>query len=609
MEKVLIKEEAKHPITKNVNYIFVIQEKDEKDLVNNKAIIESIVEPSKSEEEEPPKKAFVTNKVERRVDDEPTKSVRENVTKNDEEEAAGASNSHTGAVYEAILKKMITKKEDIRGNFEIPCNIGVLKHINALVDQGSDVNVMPFSTYSKLTNERPTETDIRLSLVSYSYIYPLGIAEDVLVDVAGYVYPVDFVILDIKEDEKGPFILGTSFLTTAKAIDAVILGRDVEKLEDVLFNLETSYGELSWSWYAAAKKEEQGTMVGYQGVVDKVSAFYTKNLTQPWQTMFKVFNHCLTTRTSGHDQTKINILQMFHAVINQTNIEYAALLWWDFINKLIIDNLMKKFQKIPQRIEEDYHFIKDDIPLVSEYTTGDVRVQGMLILNAFLTEEIHATDDFKESTPRAHRTPTLTASPQGKKRKQSAGESTEAQENIAKVQEKLAEEEIEKMVEGDEDEESYAKPGSHEENPEKVDDDVIEIEKEKKYDIEIDKEKKDDVEIEKENKDEEIEKEKNNDNVEETDKVVKEKDIVDDVTGSMEIRKEQKQTLIPSPTRSPRNVSSFDKTVYKELTATVSPTIAITSKDSTITKHKKNLSHIKQRFYHVVLLECADDAV
>ncbi|GKD22702.1 hypothetical protein Tco_1224405 [Tanacetum coccineum] len=29
--------------------------------------------------------------------------------------------------------------------------------------------------------------------------------------------------------------------------------------------------------------------VGYQGVVDKVSAFYTKFLAQPWQTMFKVF--------------------------------------------------------------------------------------------------------------------------------------------------------------------------------------------------------------------------------------------------------------------------------------------------------------------------------
>ncbi|GKC41487.1 hypothetical protein Tco_1059209, partial [Tanacetum coccineum] len=68
--------------------------------------------------------------------------------------------------------------------------------------------------------------------------------------------------------------------------------------------------------------------------------------------MFKVFNRCLTTRTSRRDETKINILQLFHVVINQTNVDYAALLW----------------------IDEDYHSIKDDIPLVSVYTNGNVLV-------------------------------------------------------------------------------------------------------------------------------------------------------------------------------------------------------------------------------------------
>nr|GEZ03437.1 hypothetical protein [Tanacetum cinerariifolium] len=86
-----------------------------------------------------------------------------------------------GPVYEAILKKKITNKEDIKGNFEIPFSIGGLKYENPLVDQGSDVNITPYFTYMKLTNERPAETDIRLSLASHSYIYPLGIVEDVLV--------------------------------------------------------------------------------------------------------------------------------------------------------------------------------------------------------------------------------------------------------------------------------------------------------------------------------------------------------------------------------------------------------------------------------------------
>ncbi|GKB60127.1 MAK10-like protein [Tanacetum coccineum] len=122
-----------------------------------------------------------------------------------------------GPAYDAILKKMITKKEHIKGNFKIPCSLGNLKHVNALVDQGSDVNVMPYSTYTKLTDKKPAETDIRLSLASHSYIYPLGIIEDVLVEIAEHVYPIDFVILDIKENENRHFILGTPFLTTAKA--------------------------------------------------------------------------------------------------------------------------------------------------------------------------------------------------------------------------------------------------------------------------------------------------------------------------------------------------------------------------------------------------------
>ncbi|GKA33191.1 hypothetical protein Tco_0719558 [Tanacetum coccineum] len=143
--------------------------------------------------------------------------------------------------------------------------------------------------------------------------------------------------------------------------------------------------------------------VGYQGVVDKVSTFYTKFLAQPWQIMFKVFNRCLTTRTSRHDQTTINILQFFHVVINCTHVDYAAPLWWDFVNcvfqkkdviqyprftMFIITNLMKKYPSISPRLEEDYHSIKDDIPYVT--------VRRMLIPDAFLTDEIRATDDYKE---------------------------------------------------------------------------------------------------------------------------------------------------------------------------------------------------------------------
>ncbi|GJU50236.1 hypothetical protein Tco_1219791 [Tanacetum coccineum] len=61
--------------------------------------------------------------------------------------------------------------------------------------------------------------------------------------------------------------------------------------------------------------------------------------------------------------------------------------------KLIIVDLMKKYSSIPQRLEEDYHSIKDDIPLVSVYSTGNVTVRGMLIPNEFITDDIRATEE------------------------------------------------------------------------------------------------------------------------------------------------------------------------------------------------------------------------
>ncbi|GKE34026.1 hypothetical protein Tco_1453348, partial [Tanacetum coccineum] len=110
-------------------------------------------------------------------------------------------------------------------------------------------------------------------------------------------------------------------------------------------------------------------IVGYQGVVDKVSAFFTKNLAQPWQTMFKVFNRCLTTRTSGHDQTKINILQLFHAVLNQTHVDYAALLWSPIVyaspsvsmkKKQIVGEFSSPQQSLKITIKQKQAVEKDD---------------------------------------------------------------------------------------------------------------------------------------------------------------------------------------------------------------------------------------------------------
>ncbi|GJS84902.1 retrovirus-related pol polyprotein from transposon TNT 1-94 [Tanacetum coccineum] len=177
---------------------------------------------------------------------------------------------------------------------------------------------------------------------------------------------------------------------------------------------------------------------------------------------------------------KINILQLFHAVINRTYVDYAALLWWDFLNnmfqkkeaiqyprftKLIIADLMKKFPNIPKRIDEDYHSIKDDVPLVSVYTTGNVSVRGMLILDAFLTAEIRETDDFKEYEAVFMKVAFPMNQPT-KKRKQTVGESSSPRKLL-----KITIKQKQIVKKDDDDSEDRIEPKSHKDNPEFVNDD------------------------------------------------------------------------------------------------------------------------------------------
>ncbi|GKB20601.1 reverse transcriptase domain-containing protein [Tanacetum coccineum] len=204
-EKVLIREEAKSPVTKSVNSISLIKDEEEKNDIYDVATIDGIKETGmevsvKEAETQNGAKNGAKNKPIKKAEKEEAVEAPSSWPEPELEKLKERHVSPRGPVYDAIFKKKITKKEDIGGNFEIPCSIRGLKHVNALVDQGSDVNVMPYSTYMKFTDERPAETDFRHSLASHSYIYPIGIAEDVLVKVAEHVYPVDFVILDIKED-------------------------------------------------------------------------------------------------------------------------------------------------------------------------------------------------------------------------------------------------------------------------------------------------------------------------------------------------------------------------------------------------------------------------
>ncbi|GKC82573.1 hypothetical protein Tco_1138290 [Tanacetum coccineum] len=81
----------------------------------------------------------------------------------------------------------------------------------------ASVSVMPLLTYLNLGLGELAHTNLTVELADKTVKYLKGIAEKVLVGIGKFVFPVDFIILDMPEDIKVPLILGRPFLSTARA--------------------------------------------------------------------------------------------------------------------------------------------------------------------------------------------------------------------------------------------------------------------------------------------------------------------------------------------------------------------------------------------------------
>ena len=108
----------------------------------------------------------------------------------------------------AILQKKLLPKLKDPGSFTIPCTMGKYYFDRALCDLGASINLMPLSVFRKLGLGEVKSTTISLQLADRSIKYPRGAIEDVLVKVDKFIFPADFIVLDMDEDEEIPLILG-----------------------------------------------------------------------------------------------------------------------------------------------------------------------------------------------------------------------------------------------------------------------------------------------------------------------------------------------------------------------------------------------------------------
>nr|XP_009626882.1 uncharacterized protein LOC104117524 [Nicotiana tomentosiformis] len=142
----------------------------------------------------------------------------------------------------AVVIRPITQNLSDPDSFTIPCTIGSYAFAKALCDLGANINLMPLAIYTKLGIGRARPTSMLLQLADRTVKRPIGILDDVLVQVGKFVFPADLVILDCQVDEEIPIILGRPFLATRRELIDCETRELKMRLnnEEIIFNVQQS---------------------------------------------------------------------------------------------------------------------------------------------------------------------------------------------------------------------------------------------------------------------------------------------------------------------------------------------------------------------------------
>ena len=130
-------------------------------------------------------------------------------------------------VSAVIQKRRMPSKCTDPGMFTLPISLGDIKIEHAMCDLGASINVLPLSIYKKLIGVSLVDTKVVIQLADRTCISPEGVLENVIVKVHDFLYPTDFHVIKMSDNESAEssgVLLGRPFLRTAKTIIDVFDG-------------------------------------------------------------------------------------------------------------------------------------------------------------------------------------------------------------------------------------------------------------------------------------------------------------------------------------------------------------------------------------------------
>ncbi|GJS90754.1 hypothetical protein Tco_0773390 [Tanacetum coccineum] len=157
--------------------------------------------------------------------------------------------------------------------------------------------------------------------------------------------------------------------------------------------------------------------LGHSGDIRKITDVNVNKLHQPWRSFAAIINKCLSGKPS-YDSLRLSQAQIVWGMYNKKNVDYAYLLWEDFIfqienkntkkgnamyyprfTKLVVNFVMDKDPSIPRRNKVNWHYARDDpmfttINVISR--NEDTQLYGTILPVALTNKDIHNSESYKE---------------------------------------------------------------------------------------------------------------------------------------------------------------------------------------------------------------------
>nr|GEU34734.1 hypothetical protein [Tanacetum cinerariifolium] len=158
--------------------------------------------------------------------------------------------------------------------------------------------------------------------------------------------------------------------------------------------------------------------LGHSAPIRTLTDVNINKLYQPWRSFATIINKCLTGKSSSYDSLILSQAQILWGLYHKRNIDYAYLLWEDFVyqvkhkntkksnemyyprfTKVIIHHFISKDLSILKRNKVNWHYVRDDhifstIKLVSRHQ--NTQLFGALLPIELTNKEIRNSNAYKE---------------------------------------------------------------------------------------------------------------------------------------------------------------------------------------------------------------------